>query len=236
MNGVSSALVIVSMVLFLGCEDKQTEAEKEYLQRQIEEEKKAKEDAQKKLQIAEKETNETIKIAKDAIAYTQQDMEDQKIEQEALRRTAEEKPVSISSINISNITPNGTELESKSKTASAFNKYDVKYIRWSVDYTNNVAIAKMKANGKLYVQFIDKNGFILNGQGYFYNNNGDYVDYTEVKEILDNDTENGTWSGNLGSESGGDFETGMWKVRFYWDNNNKGKTTTYLGEGSFEVL
>lgn len=233
MNGVSSALVIVSMVLFLGCDNKSDKVA----------------ELEGELNDTKTELNDTkteLVDANNSVANAEQAIEDARVEaearakeeaekQEALRQTAEEKPVSISNIHIANVTENGTELKSDGESSAVFSKYDVNYIQWSVDYTNNVAIAKMKANGKLYIQFIDKNGYISSQQGYFYNSDGDYVDYTTVKEISDNDIENGTWSGTLGSESSGAFERGKWIVRFYWDNNNKGKATTYLGEGSFEI-
>jgi Skp family chaperone for outer membrane proteins len=235
MNGVSSALLIVSMVLFLGCEDKETKAENYDLRVE-----------NQNLKNQNDELNQTAVDANNSVANAEQAIEDARVEaealakaeaekQEALRQKAEETPMQISNIHIANVTENGTELKSDGESSAVFSKYDVNYIQWSVDYTNNVAIAKMKANGKLYIQFIDKNGYISSQQGYFYNSDGDYVDYTTVKEISDNDIENGTWSGTLGSESSGAFERGKWIVRFYWDNNNKGKATTYLGEESFEI-
>jgi len=188
MNGVSSALVIVSMVLFLGCEDKKMKD----LQQQIDVQ-------EEELNATKTELNQTRVDANNSVENAKQDIEDVQAEaearakeeaekQEALRQKAEETPISIPNIHIANVTENGTKLKSDGESSAVFSKYDVKYIQWSVDYTNNVAIAKMKANGKLYVQFIDKDGYIFNGQSYFYNSDEDYVEYTQVKEISDYST------------------------------------------------
>lgn len=58
--------------------------------------------------------------------------------------------------------------------------------------------------------------------------------YTRSYNMVDDGTEEGTWSFGIGSEEGYDFERGKWKIELYWDRNNEGKAI-YLGGEYFEI-
>jgi hypothetical protein len=240
MNGVSSALVIVSMIIFLGCEDKETKAQNEYLQQQIavqEEEKRLAIEAQKEKDEAEKRVLQDNIDKQTELIQETQDKIDQQLEKDRLKEIAENEPVSISSISIKNFTQYGSELESKS--LRVFKENEVKYIGWSADYTSNIVKAGGKTNGKLYVKYIKKDTesdswSVFNSQSSFTKADGTYNEYSSEQTITDNGSENGTWSGSLGTTSGYDFGVGKWKIELYWDKNSEGKAIYLYGE-YFEV-
>lgn len=212
---------LISIVLFTSCVQKQAETTgyAEY-------------NTDTASAISDVEEHDQILADQQAQLQKQIDEQARLREQEKL---AENEPVTISNFKIENCTKQGTLLS----TGSVYRQEDVKYIRWTADYVDNVVKAGGKTYGTLYVKYMKKDKYsdsweILDYQGDFTEITNSYSGYTRKYNMVDDGAETGTWSESLGSETGYDYERGKWKIELYWDKNNEGKAI-YLGGDYFEI-
>lgn len=188
--------------------------------------------------IIERQREEQEKLAKELKESKEQaEAEAQAVrEKEELRQKAENEPIVISNLRVSNVTQHGSVLS----TDGPFDKWDVKYINWSCDYEDFVVKSGGKTYGSLYVKYMIKDDYgenswtVFNVQGYFYTRDGRSNAYTCKYSMVDDGKEQGSWSNSLGSTSGGDFERGQWKIELFWDKDNEDKAI-YLGGAYFEI-
>lgn len=181
------------------------------------------------------QTEKTVSELQQTTLQLQEQVEEQSLQKE-LEQKAKNEPVSISGLTISNVTKQGTTLS----TNSPYKKWDVRYIKWECNYEDYVVKAGGKSYGDLYVKYMHKNdGYenswrVFNSQGSFNEINGNSNYYTRKYNMVDDGKEYGSWEGRLGSESGGDFEVGKWKIEIYWDKDHQNKAI-YLGGAYFEI-
>ncbi|MCZ2394612.1 MAG: hypothetical protein LC105_12195 [Chitinophagales bacterium] len=181
------------------------------------------------------EIEEQNRILREQQEQLQQQLDEQKRQKE-LELEAENNPVVISNFRIENCTRQGTVLNS----GGLYDRNDVKFIRWSVDYIDNVVKAGGKTYGTLYAKYMKKNDYAANSwstfdyQGSFTEISNTTNGYTRSYNMVDDGAEDGTWSYGIGSEEGFDFDRGKWKIELYWDRNNEGKAI-YLGGEYFEI-
>jgi hypothetical protein len=160
---------------------------------------------------------------------------DEQEKQKQQEKLAENEPVTISNFKIENCTKQGTVLN----TGNLYKREDVRYIKWSADYTDNVVKAGGKTYGTLYAKYMKKSKYgdsweTFDYQGEFSEISNSYNEYTRKYNMVDDGAETGIWSESLGTETGYDFDIGKWKIELYWDKNNEGKAI-FLGGDYFEI-
>ncbi|ATV28155.1 hypothetical protein CTM63_02810 [Prevotella intermedia] len=198
--------------------------------------------SQRQLEQKLDRANKIMEEQQTANAKMAQKLEETRQQAEAVRRKdelrqkAENEPIVISNLKVSNVTKHGSVLSS----GGPFEKWSIRYIRWECDYEDFVVQSGGKTYGDLYVKYMRKDDFrenswtVFSAAGYFYMRDGESDTYTQKLSMIDDGKESGSWSYSFGSSDGSAFDRGKWKIELFWDKEHANKAI-YLGGIYFEV-